>query len=92
MTSNREKLQQIQMGDIVQFIWHVGERRETRSGVVNGWHFDKYGRHNLQIGHGDGDKETVVTLASVISRRRIAGADKGIIEWRQEQERGMMPV
>lgn len=92
MTSNRDKLQQIQMGDIVQFIWHVGERREVRKGIVAGWATDRYERRNLLVDDDRCRRETPVPLSSVVSRTRLRGADKGVMQWQDSAEDGMMAV
>lgn len=86
MTSNRDKLAAIQIGDIVQFVWHVGDRHEVRKGIVAGWATDKYERRNLLVDDDRRDRETSVPLSSVISRRRVAGSDAGVISWHQEPE------
>lgn len=86
----RDKLASIIMGDTVSYIWMDGTRRSLRSGVVNGWHFDKFGRHNLEVYDGGQDKETPVLLATVVSRRRRVGSDKGVISWHQDGEHGTM--
>lgn len=95
MKSNREiirdKLRNIRFGDEVTFTWKSGEHRHVYRGIVEGWTCGRNDlRHQLLVDDGRSVHERVVPLTSVVSRKRLVGRDKGVMQWQDNAEDGKM--
>lgn len=95
MASNREiirdKIRNIRMGDEVTFTWKSGEYSHVYRGTVEGWSCSRNDHRDLLlVDDGRSVHERAVPLSSVISRKRVAGADKGVMHWHQDDESGKM--
>jgi len=82
MTSDKEKLAAISLGDVVTW---MEDHREV-SGLVDGFrlpsHPDENSSHSIIIGR-PGEKQVTIALSAILSRSRESIADRGFVSWNE---------